>query len=171
MAEPDKQKEPAPVLPASYINFDRFEWPFYWISKTNNLYHAALENLLKKEGLDLPQWRVLMMLKDAEARSVSYLAHGTVTKLSTMTRIVYRMEERGLVKTQVSTADSRVTEVVLLEKGHAARLKAWGHADSILSSAFEKVSKRDIAILKKTLAKVERALEQKEVSPAYKSGK
>ena len=138
----------------SDAEFDLPSWPFYWITRSNNAYLGTLESVLKRTQLDIPRWRVLMLLYGDRARSVTYLAEEAIIKLSTMTRIVQRMGQEGLVKTRPGEADNRVTEVLLTPKGDDARQRAQRAAYKVFAIAFEGISERKIAELNKTLARV-----------------
>ena len=136
---------------------DQFEltnWPFYWIVKANGRYVQRLEESLKSIELDVPRWRVLMLLERDVARSVSYLAKEAFAKLSTMTRIVQRMQEDGLVKTQPRESDQRVTEVILTGNGRRARSLALQQADAMYAGAFVGMSHDDVKALNQLLEKV-----------------
>lgn len=144
----------------SAADFELDKWPFYWIAKANGHYLKSIEKELKKSGLDNPRWRVLMLLEGGQARSVSYLATESVTKLSTMTRIVIRMKEEGLVKVRQRENDARVTEAYLTKKGEAAREAAWTHANSIIYRAFKGIDQKSTLKLIDTLSKVVSNLDQ-----------
>lgn len=134
--------------------FDLQSWPFYWITRSNNAYLSTLEGVLKRQQLDIPRWRVLMLLYCDRAHSVTYLAEEAVIKLSTMTRIVQRMEQEGLVNTRPGEADNRVTEVLLTPKGDDARERAQRAGFDVFDQAFEGISEQKIADLNETLGRV-----------------
>ena len=106
-------------------DFDRREWVFYWVTLVAARYEQKLEVHLKNQGLDIPSWRVLMLMHPDKPRSVSFLANQSITKQSTMTRIVYRMRDRGLVTINTSQEDGRVSVVSPTAKGLTLRQKAW----------------------------------------------
>ena len=79
---------------------DRFrkqDWPFYWITQVSARYMQVMEVRLKRIGLDVPSWRVLMCLHEDDWLSVSQIADYSIIKLNTATRIIQRMESQGLV--------------------------------------------------------------------------
>ena len=106
-------------------DFDRREWVFYWVTLVAARYEQKLEVHLKNQGLDIPSWRVLMLMHPDKPRSVSFLANQSITKQSTMTRIVYRMRDRGLVTINTSQEDGRVSVVSPTANGLTLRQKAW----------------------------------------------
>lgn len=72
-------------------NFKRREFPFYWIAQLNALYGQEMERLLKRVDMDVPRWRIIMILKEHSELSISEIAGHAVAKLPTTTKIVYRM--------------------------------------------------------------------------------
>ncbi|MFC3051984.1 MarR family winged helix-turn-helix transcriptional regulator [Kordiimonas pumila] len=141
-------------------HFDLEAWPFYWLSKAHGQYFAKLENALREVELDIPRWRVLMLLEPERARSVSYLASGAIIKVSTMTRIVQRMQEEGLVITRPRETDARVTEVLLTGNGRRARTLAWQKANGIFTHTFKDIPLDTITTLNDTLGVIVKNLEE-----------
>lgn len=133
-------------------NFDRREWVFYWVTLLAAKYERNLEALLKSEGLDVPSWRVLMLMQPDKPRSVMFLANQSITKQSTMTRIVYRMRDRGLVKIESSKEDGRVSVVTATAKGLKLRSNAWKGVEQSTADALEGLSDKKIDALNKSLS-------------------
>lgn len=130
------------------------EWPFYWITRSASLYLERLEVELKRAGLDVPRWRVLMSLHANNSSSVSEIAELAIVKLPTMTKIIQRMVAEGLVISRTSAADGRVTEVLLTETGRRARHRAWAVAREVYAQAFTGISAADIRRLNGILGRV-----------------
>lgn len=148
-------KTPAPdFAPDKDTEFQIDRWPFYWLAATSAQYHEVLERALKARGLDIPRWRVLMLLEAGAARSVSYLAREAISKLPTMARIVQRMEVDGLVETGPCIDDARVTRAKLTRRGQAARRTAWREAHRVFDKAFEGITDKEREQLNLTLAKL-----------------
>lgn len=105
--------------------FELGKYPFYRLIRLVSRYNVLIEQKLRTIGLDIPNWRVLMILGESSPRGVREIAQTAVIPLSTMTRIVQRMEQAGLVSLAAASYDARVTEVTLLDKGrerlHQAR--------------------------------------------------
>jgi len=135
-------------------SFDRREWAFYWITLVAAKYEQKLEVHLKKEGLDIPSWRVLMLMHPDKPRSVSFLANQSITKQSTMTRIVYRMRDRGLVTVKSSLKDGRVSVVSATSEGLKLRKNAWDVVSKSTNETFEGMSDNKLDGLNKTLSKI-----------------
>lgn len=93
------------------------DYPLYNLNRTSATYVNEMTKVLKSVGTDQPQWRILMLLADQSPSTVSELSRRGVTKMSTITRILIRMEDEGLVRRSPSPVDSRVTEVFITDKG------------------------------------------------------
>lgn len=132
------------------------DWPFYWLARFSGRYNQQMEKSLKAIGLDIPQWRVLMALRDSDSLGVGEIADHAIIKLPTMTKIVKRMEAEGLIACTQRESDHRVTDVSLTPHGMEASEKAWDIAHRIYARAFEDVSEKDIARLNKLLRVVTR---------------
>ena len=118
-------------------DFDAKEWPFFWLTHATGLYLHRLETNLKRAGLDIARWRVLMCVRPGEARSVSEIADLAIVKLPTMMKVIQRMEGEGLLKCEQRVSDGRVTDVSLTDLGLEARKRAWHSASRIFSQTFD----------------------------------
>ncbi len=136
------------------VDFDLEQWPFYWITGTSAKYIQALEDELAGGDLDIPSWRVLMLLGGDDARSISYLAKEAVSKLPTMTRIIYRMKDQGLVDVRPRKSDNRVTEVLLTKKGRYNRRVAWMHAQNVVQRALATITGEELQTVIHILRKI-----------------
>jgi DNA-binding MarR family transcriptional regulator len=77
--------------------------------------HAA--SILQQSGLTPGHLKVLMLLSSGEAMPMGSLAQGLSCDASTMTWLIDRLEERGLVERKGLPADRRVKTVVLTAQG------------------------------------------------------
>ena len=133
-------------------SFNRREWVFYWTTLLAAKYEQKLDVYLKSVGLDVPSWRVLMLMQPDKPRSVSFLANQSITKQSTMTRIVYRMRDKGLVKIESSKDDGRVSVVTATSEGLKLRSKAWTGVQKSTTKALESLDNDTIDSLNKSLS-------------------
>lgn len=97
--------------------FQLDKYPFYLLNRAVSRYNAIIEARLRNIGIDIPTWRVLMILGERAPRSIGEIAVKAVINLSTMMRIVQRMTRRRFVRQAVSSEDGRVREVFLTELG------------------------------------------------------
>lgn len=138
--------------------FEFLEWPFYWLARADRQYMSILERALATIDLDIPRWRVLMVLHSKKKASVSEISDHSIVKLSTMTKIIQRMVAEDLVSSEQSSADRRVTVVTITPKGEAAGRAASEIASRIMRQAFVQFSQEEIAQLNGLLKKLTREL-------------
>jgi len=123
------------------------ESPFYWLTRASGRYLLQMERNLKAIGMDVPRWRVLMILAENEPAAVTILSERSVVKLATMTRIVQRMVADGLVATEVSETDGRVTHVRMTVAGRAALQKVRAEGSRVFSATFADTRAQDVEAL------------------------
>jgi len=120
------------------------DYPLYNLNRTSATYVNEMSKVLKSVGMDQPQWRILMLLADKSPSTVSELSRRAVTKMSTITRILIRMEGEGLVRRAPSPVDSRVTEVFITEKGDRIVEDLRAVATRIFHKAFDGIPEQEI---------------------------
>lgn len=92
-------------------------YPFYLLNRAVSRYNVVIEAKLRTLDIDVPTWRVLMVLGEESPRSIGQISKSAVINLSTMMRIVERMMKAGLVDRTADSNDGRVTNVILTDKG------------------------------------------------------
>jgi len=121
--------------------------PLYLIVRTAGRYAQELENALNASDMDVLSWRALMIVNEISPSSVSEIAERSVTRLSTMTRVVQRLERKKLVKLAKRRSDARVTEVHLTPLGKRCVERERSTAGEIYRRAVRDLSASDIAVL------------------------
>ncbi|WP_417450297.1 MarR family winged helix-turn-helix transcriptional regulator [Kordiimonas sp.] len=99
-------------------------YPFYLLNRAVSRYNVVIEAELRSIDIDIPSWRVLMILGEQSPLAVGQVARSAVINLSTMMRVIERMEKAGLVSTQPAEEDRRVTAISLTEAGRAKLVAA-----------------------------------------------
>ncbi len=140
-------------------DFAREKWPFYWLTRVVSRYLETLEVRLKRVGLDVSRWRVLMCLGEDSTISISEMAESAIVKLPTMMKLVQRMEADGLVHMSTRASDGRVTDVGLTEQGLRAREAALAIAQRIHERCFADIPLEQQAHLNMLLRAVFTALD------------
>jgi MarR family transcriptional regulator, organic hydroperoxide resistance regulator len=118
--------------------------PIYLLVRAATRYEHVMDDALREIGMDLPSWRALMIVQEKSPSSVSEIAERAVVKLSTMTRVVQRLEKKGLVKLARRESDARVTEVSITASGERAASKVREVASRIYTIAFRDHSAGEI---------------------------
>ena len=132
-------------------DFKKEDFPFYWLARLNGRYSMAMEKILKKIDLDIPRWRILLTLKGQGELSISEISVHAIAKLSTVTKIVYRMKADGLVDTNTCSKDGRVTQVSLTETGRQSLEQAQVATLGIFKTSFKGLTEAQISKLNSTM--------------------
>jgi MarR family transcriptional regulator, organic hydroperoxide resistance regulator len=97
------------------------------------LLYAASREMTKQykpllEALDVtyPQYLVLLLLWEQEEMSVKKMGEMLYLDSGTLTPMLKRMEQQGLVTRERTAEDQRSVTVTLTEKGHSIKNKASG---------------------------------------------
>lgn len=107
-----RQKERVVPLPLD----NQLCFTLYTTSMTIN---RTYKPMLDKMGITYPQYLVLNALGEADGMSVGSIAHRLALESSTITPLVKRMEQAGLVTRQRSRTDERQVQVDLTAAGRA----------------------------------------------------
>ena len=128
--------------------------PFYWLTRVSGRYLLQMERHLKAIGMDVPRWRVLMILAEDEPATITTLSERSVVKLATMTRIVQRMEAAGLVTTEGSPTDGRVTQVCMTAAGREALARVRAEGSRVFAGTFADSEPGEVDALVRQLRRV-----------------
>lgn len=141
---------PGKYLPGS-DSFDLSAFPPYWVARLNAKYAMEMEKKLKAVNMDVSRWRVAMLLRIHEELSISQIAEEAIAKLPTITKIVYRMQDEGIVTVKPSATDGRVSIVSLTDKGHSNIQEVNETTQKLFKRLFNGVSDTQIQRLNATL--------------------
>jgi DNA-binding MarR family transcriptional regulator len=98
----------------------------------------------KAIGISGAQLFVLQQLDDSPARSVNELADRTSTHQSSVSTVVSRLVERGLVKREPSADDARRMEISITERGRRLMQTAPRTAQSRMQEAMTRMPREDL---------------------------
>ncbi len=90
----------------------------------SNALIRAYRPLLEPLGLTYPQYLVMLSLWERDGVSVKALSQHTRLDSGTLTPILKRLQNQGLLNRDVSEQDERQKKIVLTEKGQALRHEA-----------------------------------------------
>ena len=83
----------------------------------SRLLTQAYHPLLSEQGLTYPQYLVLMVLWEKDAQPVNDIAKRLMLETNTVTPLLKRMEQQGILTRSKGLADARQVIVTLTEKG------------------------------------------------------
>lgn len=124
-------------------------FPVYTLAKEIiNHYRPLLENL----DLTYPQYLVMLVLWEEQEQTVNQLGEQLKLDSGTLTPLLKRMEQKGLVARTRDTGDERVVNITLTQEGKKLKAKALSVPSQLVASM--KVSKNDLLVLKNTIEKI-----------------
>ena len=104
--------------------------------------------LLEPLGLTYPQYLVFLKLWEQDGVAVSELGGCLALDSGTLTPLLKRLEQRGLVERRRDKADERVVKIFLTEAGRALRSKAKKvPAELAARAGFDLGKPKDVAAL------------------------
>lgn len=146
------------LLEPSHPDFILDHYPLYNLNRTSATYIDKMSTVLKQNDMDQPSWRVLMLLGDKNPTTVGELSRRSVTKISTITRILIRMEKEELVQRRPFADDNRVIEVFILPKGQEILEKLKFLADDLFKDAMDGLKDEEIIKFTNILKKIKQNL-------------
>ncbi len=126
---------------------------------------AGFHAIVRQHGLRVPEWRVLACLHDSDGQMITRLAALALMEQSAMTRVVERMEERGLLERRGDSRDRRRVRVFLTDKGRALLGPLLGLAREQETQVLASLSPAQRAALKPMLASLLAALPGNPLAP------
>lgn len=127
----------------------------YLLAASSHEASAQFHAHVRRQGLRVPEWRVLACLVDNDGMMVTRLAKLSLMEQSRMTRIVGQMDTRGLVTRATDAEDKRRVRVFLTQEGReiAERLVADAreHEKRLLSSLADTDAERIKGVLQTLL--------------------
>ncbi len=144
------------------------DYPLYNLNRTSATYIDEMSKALKEVGMNQNQWRILGILGDKNPSTVTGIARRGVLKMSTLTRILDRMEKEGLIARSLWKDDKRVVNVKITAKGRRALGSAVHVGANVYERAFEGISSTEAKKFMKTLISIRENLNRSPYSPKPK---
>jgi DNA-binding MarR family transcriptional regulator len=127
----------------------------YWISRVNTrLTHLVTQRTRVELGITGQQAWILFLLASGRCGSPSEIAKACGIDLSAVTRILDRVEKRGLLLRIRSTRDRRLVQLHLTESGHALAARVPQIVDSIFEHAQAGLTEAEVGFLESLLRRV-----------------
>ena len=139
------------------FHVDRY--PFYQLNRVVSRYNVVIEAELRRIEIDIPTWRVLMILGENSPQPIGQIARLAVINISTMMRIVERMDKAGLIKSAPSASDGRITELALTAAGRTKLAAARKVTAPIYQQLIRGFSANDFSQLLELLSRLYANLE------------
>lgn len=124
-------------------------FPVYTLAKEIvNQYRPLLNDL----DLTYPQYLVMLVLWEEQAQTVNQLGEKLKLDSGTLTPLLKRMAQKGLVTRNRDAADERVVNITLTKEGKKLKAKALCIPEQLVAAM--NVSVKDLLILKNTIEKI-----------------
>ena len=130
------------------------------------------QRLMKTSGLTAPQLLVMQAIEKTGSPSTSTLAKSIAVSQATMTRIIDRLEQAGLVRRDRSEIDKRVVNISLTPAGETKLSAAPEPLQAEFLRRFRKLEGWEQEMLKAALMRVARMMDAENIdaAPILQSG-
>lgn len=150
----------SPTETAADDNSHRFleDYLLFLLAAASASASAGFHQIIRENGLRVPEWRALACLHDKDGQMITRLAALALMEQSAMTRVIERMEERNLVERRGDTRDRRRVRVHLAPEGRALVETLVAEARSHEARVLALLPRAEHQRLKQSLAHLIRAL-------------
>ncbi|MGY2765253.1 MarR family transcriptional regulator, 2-MHQ and catechol-resistance regulon repressor [Thermostichus sp. MS-CIW-26] len=133
--------------------------PFLGLLRDLARAYQAFENYagvhIRQMGLTAPQFDVLVTLGNTPGMTMNVLAQKTLVTKGTLTGIVDRLEQKGLVRREVPPENRRCFKVVLTEAGEKLFEEIFPAHVAYLKERFQKLDPSEMAQIQAYLKKLQ----------------
>jgi DNA-binding MarR family transcriptional regulator len=147
-------RDPCPVNFYSAAGYSADESVGYLMKRVLMAIAQAADKRLEPQGITHAQWGPLFMLRQARASTVAELARELQTDPGAMTRLLDRLETKGLCRRLRSTDDRRVVRIELTPEGEVAADRVPAELAEIMNAHLAGFSKTEWNQLKSFLQRM-----------------
>lgn len=140
-----------PYRPETYCSKETMG---YLLKRAWTVLANAIDQELSPYGLTFPQFVILVRLKEGECSTAAELAREVCTDTGAMTRMLDRLECKGVIRRKRSSADRRVVNLVFTESGRAVVDKVPVAAVNVLNRYFSDFTAEELTILESLLKRI-----------------
>ena len=132
---------------------------FHYLSMANHMMvQKKLMEQLKDTGLTLGQPRVLDYLKDHDGASQKEIAAGCLIEAGSLTSILNRMEEKGLIERKMLNGNRRTFHIFMTESGKKNQKLVEETFEKIEETALNNVSEEEQKVFMEIFLRIYRNL-------------
>jgi MarR family transcriptional regulator, 2-MHQ and catechol-resistance regulon repressor len=114
------------------------------LAKTYQVFCAHDEQHIRRFGLTVPQFDVIVTLGNTDGMLMNELALRTLVTKGTLTGIVDRLVDKGLVRREVPPNNRRCFRIVLTSEGDKVFQKVFPEHIGYLKTRFDDLSQDDL---------------------------
>jgi len=126
----------------------------YLVNRAARAFANRLARELRRYGVGIGQWAVLMHLWSNDGMTQAQLARRVAIEQPTMVRTIDRMERDGLVTRDPDPNDRRASRITLTERGWALRDELVPLAAGVNRTATAGLAAGEVETLRELLAKL-----------------
>ena len=132
---------------------------FHYLSMANHMMvQKKLMEQLKDTGLTLGQPKVLDYLKDHDGASQKEIAAGCLIEAGSLTSILNRMEEKGLIERKMLNGNRRTFHIFMTESGKKNQKLVEEIFEKIEETALNNVSEEEQKVFMEIFLRIYRNL-------------
>ena len=132
---------------------------FHYLSMANHMMvQKKLMEQLKVTGLTLGQPKVLDYLKDHDGASQKEIAAGCLIEAGSLTSILNRMEEKGLIERKMLNGNRRTFHIFMTESGKKNQKLVEETFEKIEETALNNVSEEEQKVFMEIFLRIYRNL-------------
>lgn len=132
---------------------------FHYLSMANHMMvQKKLMEQLKDTGLTLGQPKVLDYLKDHDGASQKEIAAGCLIEAGSLTSILNRMEEKGLIERKMLNGNRRTFHIFMTESGKKNQKLVEETFEKIEETALNNVSEKEQKVFMEIFLRIYRNL-------------
>ena len=126
----------------------------YLLRTTVSTLMRAAESAMRPHGLTSVQWAPLMIISRGGNPTAASLARDLNTDTGAMTRMLDRLESKGLLIRSRSSTDRRVVELTLTDQGRELTRLIPHHLASVYNNHLAGFSQEEFIVLKQMLRRI-----------------
>lgn len=132
---------------------------FHYLSMANHMMvQKKLMEQLKDTGLTLGQPKVLDYLKDHDGASQKEIAAGCIIEAGSLTSILNRMEEKGLIERKMLNGNRRTFHIFMTESGKKNQKLIEETFENIEETALNNISEEEQKVFMEIFYRIYRNL-------------
>ena len=132
---------------------------FHYLSMANHMMvQKKLMDQLKDTGLTLGQPKVLDYLKDHDGASQKEIAAGCLIEAGSLTSILNRMEEKGLIERKMLNGNRRTFHIFMTESGKKNQKLVEETFEKIEETALNNISEEEQKVFMEIFHRIYRNL-------------
>jgi DNA-binding MarR family transcriptional regulator len=140
-------------------SFSAAEWPIQHFYMIERQHMANSSRLLRRHGIDHLQWRVLVSLIEHNGLWINEMAARCGFERTTLSKLLDRMETKGLVLRVIEQEDRRRFRIALTRKGRGVYRKCAPLVLGLFDDYFNEFSAGEMRSFMRMLQRIRRNVE------------